>query len=304
MKEKLYVLIRRLTGPKTRSKIKSFLLNFRKRYSKVFTLLHGTFSSEDLKNEILSKIGNDYDVLMVHTSFDQLLPMYQGNVYELLKMLLQITDGKTLAMPAFTFGGSDPEILKNFKKKPYFDRKKSPTQVGLINELFRRYPGVKRSLHPTTSVCAYGPLAEELTATHHLSKYKMGPQTPFGIMDTKKTVILGNGVYYFRNLTHVHTVEYTPGIEFPHPYIKKYETVNVTLIDGEKKLDYELNIEINENAPQERNLSLLYKIMSSKDLLQWKYKGVPLFFAKANKITESLAKSAKEGVTIYNYKIK
>jgi aminoglycoside N3'-acetyltransferase len=217
-------------------------------------------------------------------------------------MLQEITEDKTLVMPSFTFGGSSAEIIKNIEKRPFFDKKKSPTQVGLINELFRRQPGVKRSLHPTLSVCAFGPLAEKLTSSHHLAGSKMGKGTPFGIMDAEKTIILGIGVYYFRNLSHVHTVEDLMGNKFPYPHERKFREIKVALIDGEFKYDY-LHKEDSGEAPAfERDLTLLEKVMFREDLKQWKYHGVPLFYARAGKITEALAKSAGEGLTIYNYK--
>ena len=39
---------------------------------------------------------------------------------------------------------------------------KTPSAVGLVNELFRRQPGVQRSLHPYNTLAARGPLAAEL----------------------------------------------------------------------------------------------------------------------------------------------
>ncbi len=268
----------------------------------IFILLHGSFSTEELKNEIISKTGKDFDILMVHSSFDHLLPMYTGTPYELLQMLLSITRGKTLAMPAFTFGGSTNEISGYLRKKPFFDKNKTPTIVGLVNELFRRYPGVKRSMHPTLSICAYGPLADELTATHHTSDTNLGEHTPFGIMNTKKTLIFGLGVYYFRNLTHVHTAEDILKDEFPFNEQRKSETIKIKLLDGERKYDYDIKLNLDSEQSATRNLALLEKILPKNDLLQWKFKGVPFFYAKANRVTESLIESAKKGITIYNYR--
>jgi len=130
----------------------------------------------------------------------------------------------------------------------------------------------------------------------------MGKNTPFGVMDSKNTMILGIGVYYFRNLTHVHTVESFMGERFPYPVKRKYKEIQVALVDGDKKHTYSLKEDSGEIPQPERDLSLLVKIMDRKDLLQWKYKGVPLFYARAGKVTEALKKSAEEGVTIYNYK--
>ena len=73
-------------------------------------------------------------------------------------------------------------------------------------------------------------------------------------------------------------------------------------MDGERKYDY--NIKLNPDSEQSaaRNLALLEKILSKDDLFQWKFKGVPFFYAKANKVTQALIESAKRGITIYNYR--
>jgi aminoglycoside N3'-acetyltransferase len=301
MREKLFYILRKYTSADTRSALKNRLLKVRNNFSFLFRIRYGSFNTADLKREIMSKISNDYEILMVHSSFDHLKPMYNGTPYGLLKMLLEITEGRTLAMPAFTFGGSSNEIYNYFKRKPYFDKNKTPTIVGLVNELFRRYPNVKRSLHPTLSVCAYGPLAEILTATHHTADTNLGESTPFGIMNSRKTIILGLGVYYFRNLTHVHTAEDILKKDFPFKGSTEFETIKIKLLDGERKYDYDIKLNLDTTNSVSRNLALLEKILSKDELYQWKFKGVPLFYAKARRVTEALIESTKKGITIYNF---
>jgi aminoglycoside 3-N-acetyltransferase len=43
---------------------------------------------------------------------------------------------------------------------------KTPSRVGLVTEVFRVSEGVKRSKHPTHSICAWGARADELLAGH------------------------------------------------------------------------------------------------------------------------------------------
>ena len=70
MKEKIFFLLRQHASPEARLKLKYFLLNFRKKLSFAYKIVHGTFSSGDLKKEILEKIGDDFEILMVHSSFN------------------------------------------------------------------------------------------------------------------------------------------------------------------------------------------------------------------------------------------
>ena len=124
---------------------------------------------------------------MVHSGVSHLQPMYQGDARSLLELMLRIAGSeRTLAMPAFFFG-TFPELfdLAYYRKYPRFDVRRTPSQMGLVTELFRRTPGVTRSLHPTHSICALGPLANELCATHHLSPWRFGELSPFGIGPSK-----------------------------------------------------------------------------------------------------------------------
>src|SRR3712207_2603981 len=105
-------------------------------------------------------------------------------------------------MPAFTFGRGAP-AADHYRRHPK-NSARQPTEVGLLSEVFRRRAGVLRSLHPTASVCAYGPLAAELTAGHHLAGTIFGEGTPFGYMARHRTLILGIGTPYFKSLTQVH----------------------------------------------------------------------------------------------------
>lgn len=50
------------------------------------------------------------------------------------------------------------------KNNPRFYVDKSPSCVGILTELFRKRPGVVRSLHPTHSVAALGKDAKEFVA--------------------------------------------------------------------------------------------------------------------------------------------
>jgi aminoglycoside 3-N-acetyltransferase len=83
-----------------------------------------------------------------------------------------------LVMPAFSLAGDTseyPDVVE-------FDVRATPSLMGAITERFRRAPGVVRSLHPTHSVSARGPGADELVAAHADAETPFGPGTPFARM--------------------------------------------------------------------------------------------------------------------------
>jgi len=296
MQALLYNVIRRALSQEQRGRIKRSQRRLRNRLQWYHKVRYGTFSADELKEEIARRIGSDFDVLMVHSAFDSMTPMFRGSVLELKKVLIGLCGpDRTLVMPAFMFGGSDFDAVRYYTEKPVFDKRKTPSQMGLLTELFRRHPGVLRSLHPTHSVCALGPLAGELTGRHHLDNFGCGPDSPFAVMDRCRTTILGIGLPYYRCLTHVHHIEHVLGEEFPAPCRER--SAPVVLKDGDKSVDYRLRVKVFEG---QRKIEKLERFMSRGDMAVWRFHGVPMFAVSAGRVTLALLDQAKKGVTIYS----
>lgn len=96
-----------------------------------------------------------------------------------------------IAMPAFPLVGGTLEYLST---NPVFDVRNTPSRMGALTERFRTSPGVVRSLHPTHSVAARGPGAEELVAGHDEAETPFGAGTPFARMIERGMVQLWFGV--------------------------------------------------------------------------------------------------------------
>jgi len=106
-------------------------------------------------------------VLMVHSSLSSLGEVEDG-APDVIQALLEVLGPEgTLLMPAMT-GDS------------VFDLETSEVNVGIVAETFRHWPGVRRSLHPTHSVCALGPEAERLLEGHLDQPTAVGPGSPLG----------------------------------------------------------------------------------------------------------------------------
>jgi aminoglycoside N3'-acetyltransferase len=199
-------------------------------------------------------------------------------------------------MPAFVFGGWSFDPVGHYRRKPVFDARKAPSEMGLLTEVFRRHPGVRRSLHPTHSVCALGPLAGEVTAGHEQDAYGCGRDSPFAAMDRHRTIILGLGVRYFRALTHVHLAEQLLGADFPVPF--REETVPVVIRDGEHApLDHLLRV---KTFRGERRIERLRGFLGRGDLSEWRFHGVRMYAVSAGRVTQVLLERAKNGLSIYS----
>jgi aminoglycoside 3-N-acetyltransferase len=122
-----------------------------------------------------------------------------------------------IAMPAFPLTASG---IDHLAAHPVFDVRETPSRMGAITEHFRKLPGVVRSDHPTHSVAARGPGAEQLVAAHADAETPFGAGTPFARMIERgvKQVWFGTGLPTF---TLYHSYEsLRPGgfpIEVFHP---------------------------------------------------------------------------------------
>ena len=104
-------------------------------------------------------------------------------------------------MPTFPFLGKQLHYVEKGQK---FDVVRTPSQVGLITEVFRRMPGVVRSLHPTHSFAAWGRHAEELVSTHHLGGTFDEKSPIFRLQDYDGLVVgLGTGLRDSFTILHV-----------------------------------------------------------------------------------------------------
>jgi aminoglycoside N3'-acetyltransferase len=123
------------------------------------------------------------------------VPMKPSEVIDLLRDL--IGPEGTLAMPAFPI---DQDASKLFM----VDR--APVYTGLLCEVFRRVPGVQRSIHLTSSVCAIGPNADFLIRDHHHTDMTWGKDSPFcRLMDVDARMIGLGATFNF--MTPLHAVE-------------------------------------------------------------------------------------------------
>lgn len=131
---------------------------------------------------------------------------------EVLPLLREMVGPQgTLLFPSTHLRGRAEPLLRQGLT---FDARRSITTMGVIAELARRLPGAVRSLHPTNSVAALGPLAQALTATHSHSIYPCGAESPYYKITAHAGRIVGLGVST-SSLTFVHCVEDILQAAFP-----------------------------------------------------------------------------------------
>ena len=116
------------------------------------------------------------DLVYVHSGMDGLnldFPFYR------ILFLVQEIIGRTGTVVFPTYPNHRISSYEWLKQGNVFDIRKTPSYTGILTEFARRQRKAIRSLHPTKSVCAIGPAAAELTATHQLSPYPYDTNSPY-----------------------------------------------------------------------------------------------------------------------------
>jgi aminoglycoside N3'-acetyltransferase len=269
----------------------------RKRLYPLLRTVYGTFDAADLRRHLEERIGHDHEILMVHSSVNHMLPMYTGSPLELVRMLADFCGPtRTLAMPAFFFG--DPQlddVVEHYRRNPRFDVRRTPSQMGIVTELFRRLDGVRQSLHPTHRIAARGPLADALTRGHEAAGSTFGKGTPFEFMAAHDTCILGIGKPV-EVLSQVHHVEDLLDEAFPVPATVTSVPVRIVDASGTER-PFELRWRRFERP---RDMWRLHGLMPERRLVEWRFHHVPMFTARASEVTDALVQAARrDGTTLY-----
>lgn len=178
-----------------------------KKHGKVFRRfvlnIFSSFTPDDLQRA-LSGLGIIRgDTVLVHSSFDA-FEGFRGKPTDVISVLQGMVGSEgVVLMPTMTFSGT---AVAYARTNPVFDVVRTPSRMGLLTELFRRSPGVVRSIHPTHSVAIWGHDASVIAAGHHLAATPCGVGTPFEALLKRrgKIVLLGTDISV---LTFFHMLE-------------------------------------------------------------------------------------------------
>ncbi len=169
-----------ITGRLTTAASRALPPGVKRRLKQLVRAYHRTFfafTPADLTGALRQLGVVPGDVLMVHSAFDRFLG-FQGGPVEVIRALQDATGlGGTLMMPTIPFRRTAVDYARG---DPVFDVSRTVSRMGLITEVFRRSPGVARSIHPTHSVAVWGSRTDAIIAGHERAETPCGRFTPYG----------------------------------------------------------------------------------------------------------------------------
>jgi aminoglycoside 3-N-acetyltransferase len=171
---------------------------------------------------------------MVHSSLSSIGNVTGGPEIVCRAFQKVLTEAGTLLMPSYY----QPEpILKMIKKGVLVDLRTAKSYMGKLTETFRTLPGVKRSSHPFSSVCAWGQYSTEMTSGHSRTPYICGPGSPFFELIKNSGKYMGIGID-IRVIALYHVLEenwdkFPIKVHYPEPLKVRYIDVRGELIERE-----------------------------------------------------------------------
>ena len=284
-------LVKKILGKRLSSKMGRFLKNrkLQKLKSIPFTVDDLVFVLKDI-----CKV-KEGDVLFVHSSVENLAVGIPP--HKIIEVLFDIIGPEgTILMPSY------PKLLSYdfLKSGEIWDVRNTPSYTGILTEIFRRMGDVKRSLHPTKSVAACGPLRDYLISEHHTNIRPYSEKSPYFkfIRSKGKAIGLGVSAHY---LSLVHTIDDYLGDDFP------VEVYHREIFDA-KVIDYGGNEIIvrtlaHNSEKMKHNIPrFIRRFLSKEQGDSFTYKGRDFFYVDSEAFFNTGVELAKRGITIYSRK--
>ena len=277
---------------RVRTGVKSFARDLRARYAGA---LH-SFGPADLVQE-LRRLGLcEGDTLLVHSSFDA-FEAFTGRATDVVALLQQIVGANgILLMPTMPFSGTAVDWAR---EHPSVDLRRTPSRMGLVSEIFRRSPGVVRSVHPTHPAAAWGSGAAAFVSGHHNAATPCGVGSPYHRLLEREGKILFLGAD-LDSLTFFHTAEELLESRLPvSPFTTEQFHLTCIAPDG---TTHETRTRLFEpSISRHRNLHRLEPELERHNALKRRKVGLlPIATLTASAVMEATAALAERGIYCYD----
>ncbi len=272
-------------------------ISLRKIYRTVLKKLFAPLSETEFRKILTDELEiTKGSIVFIHSSVDNLNIRFDA--LRVLEILLDtVGEEGTLVFPCWHFTYRAEDYLRSGK---IFDVRRSPSTLGMLSEMARRYPGAKRSLHPVNSIVAIGKNAAIITGSHHTDIYPCGEKSPYYLAMQLGGSIVGIGVNA-NFLSFVHCPEDIMKEQFPiKTRLDEVFEAKVKKEDGTVMIVKTLaaHPQINNN-----NILSFLNIHIEKSICRnITIKGNRFFIAHPKELFEAMIELAKENKTIYTEK--
>ena len=194
-------------------------------------------------------------VLMVHSAFKQLgLDGYKPDV--VLKAFVDYMASGTLLLPTMSWRFVKPAM-------PTFHELETPSNVGVLTNMFLHDYAERRSLHPTHSCAARGHATDRLLDGHHLDDTPCSANSPFGRLVEVDAFVLMMGIT-MDCCTLIHHVEEMEAVDV---YLRPVEeTEHYTCTDRHGTA---VPVSLRRHFLMKRNYFQFQDVLAARDQFKW-----------------------------------
>ena len=257
---------------------------------------------ERLKSDLkMAGIGRG-DMVMVHSSLSSIGNVDGGAETVIRSFLETVTSSGTVTMPCYN---SAADIVKGMKTGEIIDLRTSPSGAGKITEVFRTWPGTRRSSHPFSSSCAWGAQAEYITSSHAENSRVCHAASPVGRQVELGTKIIGIGIPIAQGLGVAHFLEDTWD-EFPlevrtAPFRAKYMDAQGNTVERDIcRFDSEVaRTRIDHDEGKWICGRLTAHFLRKRIMKRFKYGHADSWIMEAVPLFDELKRLAQKGITMY-----
>jgi aminoglycoside 3-N-acetyltransferase len=251
----------------------------------------------DALERALRRVGvRSGDAVMLHSAFEPHHGFLGTSEDAVDAFLRAIGPEGHLLMVSMPYRSSSIDYLE---KGRTFDVRRTPSAMGLVSEMFRRRPGVSRSLHPTHPVLACGPRVHEFLEGHEDCLYPCGPGSPFDrlLHANGKVVFFNVDVWHF---TFFHWLEHRVATELGLPlYAEPPFEVPVVAADGSRRVVR--TYVFSRAAIRRRRYEVLVDRLNADGVVRRTRVGATRVLAlDLRDVTECVERMLREGVTFYD----
>lgn len=237
-------------------------------------------------------------VVFIHSSMTEFYN-YEGTAKELIQKIIdEIGEEGTLLMPAYP--PRKNELIKKAQStnEVVFDVLKTPSGAGYLTEVFRKWPGVKRSINLQHSVCAYGKLAEYFTNEHHLSITAWDEKSPYYKMSQTETLVFAFGLPYFLG-TMIHCTESL--LKDKYQYFSIFFTKNSSYSYKDKNGEIGIHNFLTHKVERKRDKKrIIKKYFDKNEFHTAKISNLRIEIVKAKYTLDLFLDLAEKGITMYS----
>jgi aminoglycoside 3-N-acetyltransferase len=165
---------------------------------------------DELRSTIRQLTGGGTGILMVHSSLSSCGRFIEGPD-GVLRAFGEFCDTLCLPTHSYCYPSTPGEA------GPLFNARITPSQNGLLTEVFRSKSDAIRSIHATHSLAASGPGAREICSDHYRWDAPCGFGTPYSRLIQRRASVLMFGVN-FLYYTLFHTAEFESGSEYAYEH--------------------------------------------------------------------------------------